>query len=123
MHSVCPTLKKQKIPQPRRNLQRRSNPAVKLLMPLVHIHIIGSAKEEVPGVSAINDVPADVTNISTTEETILLESAEEDKDKDDDDFQERLPRKAARRSYDSRRKFQLIWVARCSWTEAWTFLV
>jgi hypothetical protein len=66
----------------------------------------------------VNDVPANITNISTTEETILLESVEEDKDEDDDDFQEQPPRKAARRNYNSRRKFQQSWVARCPWAKA-----
>jgi hypothetical protein len=110
LHSVCPAPKKRKIPQPRGNLQRCSNPAVKLLTPPLHVQIIGGAEEEVPGVGTVNDVPADVTNISITEGTILLESAEEDKDEDDDDFQEQLPRKAVRRNYNSQRKFQQSWV-------------
>jgi hypothetical protein len=37
LHSVCPASKKQKFPQPRGNLQRRSNPTVKLFTPLVHV--------------------------------------------------------------------------------------
>jgi hypothetical protein len=52
----------------------------------MHVQIIGGPEEGVPGVDAMNDVPAEVTNISTTDDTILLESLEDDKDEVDDDF-------------------------------------
>jgi hypothetical protein len=50
------------------------------------VQIIADAEDEVRRVEAANDVPAEVTNISTTEETIVLESAEGEKDEEDDDF-------------------------------------
>lgn len=76
-------------------------------MPIVDVQNITDTKDEDRGVGAVNKAPTDITNISMTMETIMLVLAEEKKD-EDDNFQEEPPRKAARRSYDSWRKFQLL---------------
>jgi hypothetical protein len=61
----------------------RSNPAVKLLTPPVNVQDISSAENEDRGVGTVNEVPDDVIDVSTTIETIILDSAEEQKDEDD----------------------------------------
>jgi hypothetical protein len=119
-HSVCHIPQKRKSLQPLTTPQRRSNPAVKLLTPTVDVQDIGSTENEDRGVGGVNEVPGGMIEVSTTvdHETIVLDSAEEHKDDEDDDFQLEPPLKTARRSYDGRRKFQLSWVARCLWAEA-----
>jgi hypothetical protein len=119
-HSVCHIPQKRKSLQPLTTPQPRSNPAVKLLTPTVDVQDIGGTENEDRGVGGVNEVPSGMIEVSTTvdHETIVLDSAEEHKDDEDDDFQLEPPLKTARRSYDGRRKFQLSWVARCPWAEA-----
>jgi hypothetical protein len=121
VHSVCPIPKRRKLQQPRTVLQRRSNPAVKLLTPCVEfvdVQDTGGAQNDDRGIGVVDAVPSGVIDVSTTEEPITVGSDDEQKDEDDDDFEAEPPRKGPRRSYDNRRKFQLSWVARCPWAEA-----
>jgi hypothetical protein len=121
VHSVCPIPKRRKLQQPRTVLQRRSNPAVKLLTPCVEsvdVQDTGGAQNDDRGIGVVDAIPGGVIDVSTTEEPITVGSDDEQKDEDDDDFEAEPPRKGPRRSYDNCRKFQLSWVARCPWAEA-----
>ena len=121
LHSVCPAQRKRKFVQPHSGLHKRSNPAVKLLTPSPNVQeAIGNGDQE-RAVGAIDiSTPGSFIEISTTADTIMVDSGGEEGDDadDDDDFQREPSRKLTSKTYDSRRKFQLSWMARCPWAEA-----
>ena len=69
---------------------------MKLLNLAVNVQDIGGTKDEdrcVESVDGVNEVPGDMIEVSTTvdHETIILDSAEEHKDNEDNDFQPKAP--------------------------------
>jgi hypothetical protein len=74
--------------------------------------------DEECGVGARKEVAGGVIDVSTIVDTVMIDSGNDEKDDGNDNFQPEPSRKSVRKSYDSRRKFQLSWVARCPWAEA-----
>ena len=97
---------------------------MKLLTPTVDVQDISGTENEDRSVGVVNKVPSGMIEVSTTinHEMIILDSAKEHKDDEDNNFQSEPPLKATRRSYDSRRKFQLSWVGDVHGRRPWRFL-
>jgi hypothetical protein len=127
LHSVCPTVKKQKLQHKEgfattdtRN-QPRSNPAVMLLSPandVAGVEIGGSSADPSKEVGDADVIikggdggvitEGGAVHVSAAQATIVLNCSE-----DDNKFSTEPVVKVAKKSYDKSRKFQLSWVARC----------
>jgi hypothetical protein len=57
----------------------------------MNVQDISGAKNEDCGVGEANKVPSGITDVSTTDDTIILDLAKEQNDEDDDDFQAMAP--------------------------------
>lgn len=100
LYSVCPAQRKRKLLQPRSGLQRRSNPGVKLLTPSPNVQDVTGKGDQEHGIGATKEVSGGSINISTTVDTIMLDSGGEEKDDGDgdDDFQPKSSRKLSRKT-------------------------
>ena len=106
LHRVCPPLKRRKL-QPQ-GVTSRSNPAVKLLTVAPHVQDEGDTRSDDGDNGSVGLATENLADLATDNDTVVLEnleSSEEDKVLDDDDFQPELTRKAPKKNYDNRRKF------------------
>ena len=75
--------------QPRSDLQRRSNHALKLLTPSPNVQDVIGKRDQECGVGATEEVPSSLIDISTSVDIVMLESGNEERDDGDgnDEFQ------------------------------------
>ena len=72
------------------------------------VHDIGGAQNDNRSIGVVDAISSGAIDVSTTKEPITVDSDDKQKDEDDDDFQAEPPQKGPMRSYNNRRKFQLL---------------
>ena len=113
LHSICLPVKCRKLQQ--QGVIPCSNLAVKLLTPIPHVQNEGGTRIDDGGIEATALASDGLADVATDNDMVMLEnldSSEEDKVIEDDNFQLELTVKIPKKNYDNRRKFQLSWVAR-----------
>ena len=103
LYSVCPTQRKRKLLQPPSGLQRCNNLTVKLLTPSLNVQDVTGKGDKERGIGTTKQVPGCLIDISTTIDTVMLNSRGEEKDNGDgnDNFQSEPSRKLTRKTYDN----------------------